>query len=276
MAIYGNLRDHKFSSDVDDIRGSKIYNLQNEDLGKIDDVIFDSSSGELAYLVIDTGGWLSSNRFLVPARQIITDTEGDERNFRVNLTKDQIKTFPAYDEKQLIDESGFGKYEKDYSKAYGLTGDVLHREGSTHMLTPDASEMPASSGGSAGGRQPMHRIAQDMPRFGATSSSDSAGTADLHGNADIEPVIRKPEEIEPTESGNAPVNLSRDEFLKEGSLRSEYDAPSENAMVGSEPVDSITADATGKNSRRFREFQERLRRDREEIMRRRRASDEAA
>jgi len=43
MAHYGTLRDYHFvdnESAADDIRGSKVYDLKDEKLGKIDDVIF--------------------------------------------------------------------------------------------------------------------------------------------------------------------------------------------------------------------------------------------
>src|SRR5205085_5074293 len=60
MAHYGTLRDYRFThidAATDDIRGSKVYGLNDEKLGKIDDVIFNHSTGEITYVVIDTGGW---------------------------------------------------------------------------------------------------------------------------------------------------------------------------------------------------------------------------
>ena len=44
MAHYGTLRDYHFTDideTTDDIRGAKVYGLNDEKLGKIDDVIFD-------------------------------------------------------------------------------------------------------------------------------------------------------------------------------------------------------------------------------------------
>ena len=43
MPHYGLLRDYRFDDEgaAEDIRGSKIYGLDDEKLGKIDDVIFD-------------------------------------------------------------------------------------------------------------------------------------------------------------------------------------------------------------------------------------------
>jgi uncharacterized protein YrrD len=47
MAHYGTLRDHRFDDDVDDIRGASLYGMDDEKLGKIDDVIFDHGSGAI-------------------------------------------------------------------------------------------------------------------------------------------------------------------------------------------------------------------------------------
>ena len=69
-AHIGMLRDYRFTEDVDDIRGSALYGIDDDKLGKIDDVIFDHNTGTIEYAVVDTGGWLSSKKFLVPADRI--------------------------------------------------------------------------------------------------------------------------------------------------------------------------------------------------------------
>ncbi len=57
MNHYGTLRDFRFSEkDVDDIRGSNVYGLNDEKLGDINDVIFDHSTGDIRYVVVDTAG----------------------------------------------------------------------------------------------------------------------------------------------------------------------------------------------------------------------------
>jgi len=72
MPHYGLLRDYRFEDEgtADDIRGAKIYGRDDEKLGKIDDVIFDHTTGNIRYVVVDTGGWLSSKKFLVPPDRI--------------------------------------------------------------------------------------------------------------------------------------------------------------------------------------------------------------
>lgn len=144
MAHVGTLRDYRFQGDIDDIRGSNIYNRNDDKLGEIDDVIFNHNSGDIEYLVVDTGGWLSSRKFLVPADRV-SATDDDDR-YIVDLTKDQIERFPAYDEKVHEGDRHWNDYENRYRESWTETGGILHKEGSQNILTPDADEMPPASG----------------------------------------------------------------------------------------------------------------------------------
>lgn len=54
MAHYGTLKDFRVADAAEDIRGSHLYGLEDEKLGKIDDVIFDHSTGNIRYVVVDT------------------------------------------------------------------------------------------------------------------------------------------------------------------------------------------------------------------------------
>src|SRR5689334_282896 len=78
MPHYGMLRDYRFTQDIDDIRGATLYGVDHDKLGKIDDVIFDHDSGTIRYAVVDTGGWLKSKKFLVPADRIRPDAEHED------------------------------------------------------------------------------------------------------------------------------------------------------------------------------------------------------
>ncbi len=150
MAHIGTLRDYRFKGDVDDIRGANLYGRGGEKLGEVKDVIFDHATGNIQYLVVDTGGWLKSREFLVPAERINSHAENN-RDFSCNLTKDQIERFPEYnDEESVHDEKHWHDYESRYRESYVTDGDVLHRAGSDHLITPEATEMPAASGNSGG------------------------------------------------------------------------------------------------------------------------------
>lgn len=115
--MYTTLRDYRFSRDIDDIRGSAVFGPGDEKLGKVDDVIFDSDNGQIRYLVVDTGGWLSSRRFLVPPEEL-TPSSTHENDFSSSLTKTQIERFPALDEKVLEDKQNFENYEQKYRTSW--------------------------------------------------------------------------------------------------------------------------------------------------------------
>ncbi len=154
MAHFGTLRDFQFSDeDADEIRGAKVYGRNDEKLGKIDDIVFDHSDGSIHYAVVDTGGWLSSKKFLVPADRLeASATHADD--YRVDLSKQQIETFPAYDEKAMESEEDWKKYENKYRAAWN-DGPVQHREDSGRNITPETSEMPSSGSSYTGTRQPI-------------------------------------------------------------------------------------------------------------------------
>src|SRR5581483_8109630 len=150
MAHYGTLRDYRFADNEteDDIRGSNVYSAQNDDkLGDIDDVIFDHSTGEIRYVVIDTGGWLSSKKFIVPPDRLRPSNKHED-DFVVDASKQQIESFPPYQEKDVESEERWKDYEKRYKDAWH-DGPVLHRHGSDRIITPTPDEMPAQGSGSS-------------------------------------------------------------------------------------------------------------------------------
>ncbi|MBV9072778.1 MAG: PRC-barrel domain-containing protein [Acidobacteria bacterium] len=146
MAHLGTLRDYRFDDQANDIRGAALYGRDNEKLGTIKDVVFDHSTAGIQYVVVDTGGWLSSKQFLVPAERISPRGEKDDE-YTCALSKDQIKNFPVYDEKNLDDDKRWKDYEQSYRGAakFEETGGVLHVAGGTNVLVPDGlpAEGPA-------------------------------------------------------------------------------------------------------------------------------------
>lgn len=147
MAHYGTLRDYRFvqtEHDADDIRGSALYGINHEKLGKIDDVIFDHETGEISYVVVDTGGWLSSRKFIVPADQIRPSTKHRD-DFMVSLNKQQIENFPPYNEKDIESEEKWNDYEGSYRSKWE-TSPVMHRAETDRNITPTTAQMTQGSG----------------------------------------------------------------------------------------------------------------------------------
>jgi sporulation protein YlmC with PRC-barrel domain len=141
MARYGTLGDYQFSDTQEaaiDIRGSKVYGPKDQKLGQIDDVIFDEATGSIVFLVVDTGGWLSSKKFIVPPQEVRPCMQHED-DFLVDLTKEQIENFPPYDGKTLTSEEKWVDYEKRYRSKW-VEGPVMHREATDRNITPTTKQ----------------------------------------------------------------------------------------------------------------------------------------
>ena len=89
---------------VDMTRGVDIVGFDIEaidgGIGKIDDATYDIGA---SYVVVDTGPWIFGKKVLLPAgaaQRIDMDSE----TVFVNLTKDQIKNAPEFDEDAYRDD----------------------------------------------------------------------------------------------------------------------------------------------------------------------------
>lgn len=165
MAHYGTLGDYRFNDTQEaasDIRGANVYGPNDEHLGKIDDVVFDRASGAIVYLVVDTGGWLSSNKFVVPPREIRPSMQ-HEQDFLVNLTKEQIEKLPAYDEKTLTSKDKWDEYERWYRSKWE-ENPIMHRAETDRNITPTT-------------KQQVHAGSGAIPAASGTGTVSSAGTS---------------------------------------------------------------------------------------------------
>jgi hypothetical protein len=177
MAHYSTLRNQGFLTEAgEDIRGAHIYGRNDKKLGKIDDVIFDHASGDITYVVVDTGGWLSTKRFVVPANQLNCSTKhaGD---YGVDLTQEQIETFPPFDERNLSSDQEWGLYESRYRDSWS-EGGILHREGSNRIVTPS----PEAGQGAGGGESEQDQEADVAAAEATTDRVFPIGGGDLELN----------------------------------------------------------------------------------------------
>ncbi len=143
MANYGMLRDYRFTDASEDIRGAKLYGLDDEKLGKIDDVIFDYSTGLIRYVVVDTGGWLTTKKFIVPAGRLRASAKHDD-DFAVDLTKAQVESFPPYEETDLESDEQWSDYEGRYRSKWEADP-VMHRAETDRNITPTTQQIPGNS-----------------------------------------------------------------------------------------------------------------------------------
>ncbi len=137
MAHYGMLKSTQIAAAGEDVRGAHLYGVNDEKLGKIDDVIFDHSTGDIRYAVVDTG-WLTTKKFLVPAEALRASSR-HENDFEADLTKQQIESFPPYDESDLETDTKWSGYEGRY-RAKWVAHPVMHRAETDRNVTPTTKQ----------------------------------------------------------------------------------------------------------------------------------------
>jgi hypothetical protein len=63
----------------------------------------DPSSGRVLYTVVDSGGWFTSRRFLLPIGHVTVD--GEAGAMRVDVSREALRSFPEFDEGNFRDYS---------------------------------------------------------------------------------------------------------------------------------------------------------------------------
>lgn len=239
MAHLGTLGHYKFQDTVDDVRGTNVYGRDNEKLGTVEDVIFDHDTFEIQHIIVETGGWLSSGRFTIPADRVSLRNEGD---LKTDLTRDQVQQrFPKYEPNIHQDSQRWDDYDRRHREAYTEAGGVLHREGSPNLITPDPDEMPAASGDIQGDFTP-DRLAG---RFPATAPNPTkirlrpAGTAARAEDASIpgqalssEPIAKWEEPDEPIEDEGRADVTNRDYTTEESGIQRNPDDVRDTSAYG--------------------------------------------
>jgi hypothetical protein len=78
------------------------YSVEATDggIGKVDECTYETSR---SYLVVDTGPWIFGKKVLLPAG-VVQRIDMDSETVFVNLTKDEIKNAPEFDEDTYRDD----------------------------------------------------------------------------------------------------------------------------------------------------------------------------
>jgi len=116
-----NLYDNDIDSEYQ-IHGYEAFDASGEKLGRIDSVIADDETMQPRYVVVDSGGWFSSKKFVVPAGDI-REMDDDKRHLSFkSLTKSTLEsgTYPRYDESWWDGNNGqeFATHERQVARAY--------------------------------------------------------------------------------------------------------------------------------------------------------------
>ena len=102
------------------------------EIGEVKEFYFDDETWAIRYLIVDTGNWFSSKKVLI-APQALLVTHWADKNFPVNLTKEQIKTSPNIDTDQPVSHQQQIEMYGHYAwERYGGSG--FYAGGSTAVM----------------------------------------------------------------------------------------------------------------------------------------------
>ncbi|MFT3741210.1 MAG: PRC-barrel domain-containing protein [Gammaproteobacteria bacterium] len=88
-----------------DVIGVKVCNLQNEDIGKIEEIVLDKLSGEVRFAVLSFGGFLGMGDKHFPLPWHVLNYQPDQEAFVVNLDKEFLKNAPSFEKNSWPDFS---------------------------------------------------------------------------------------------------------------------------------------------------------------------------
>jgi sporulation protein YlmC with PRC-barrel domain len=272
MPHYGILREYRFEGEVNDLRGAEVYGVNDEKLGKIDDVIFDHSTGDIRYVVLNTGGLFSRKKVMVPASRIEPYGKQEDK-FYAELDKDRLEMLPEFDEKMLAGND-WANYERDYEQRWN-DGAVMYNKDTGRIITPPMEQVEGTRRTplSAAERESLKR---DFTPRKMGKEDDLLGVASGAGRTTLEPT-------KPSKAGQKDVELHRGVPQREvmSPMGQEIEFPASPASEPGpesmreprvykvdEPVERRPAgEITGVNKgRRWSDFQNRLRSRRDKIV----------
>lgn len=99
------------------INGTKVENANGENLGKVEDLMINLSTGEVEYAVLSFGGFLNMGNklFAVPLQAFSVDT-GDKK-LVLNETKERLENAPGF-EKDNWPNHADGKWQQTVRSYY--------------------------------------------------------------------------------------------------------------------------------------------------------------
>lgn len=90
---------------ADEVIGVDVQNSQNESLGKVEAIMLDKLSGQVAYVVLSYGGFLGMGDKLFALPWDIFSYDGSDDCFRIPLDKETLKNSPGFDKDHWPDMS---------------------------------------------------------------------------------------------------------------------------------------------------------------------------
>lgn len=94
------------------------YHIEASDgsIGHIDDFLFDERSWSIAFVIVDTGHWLSGRQVLIAPRWI-EHIDWGERRARVRLSRAAVESSPPYQRGEPLREDQFLRVQRHFERS---------------------------------------------------------------------------------------------------------------------------------------------------------------
>jgi PRC-barrel domain len=98
----------------EDVEGTEVYGPDRSNLGEIDHLVIDKSSGRVAYAVMSFGGFmgLGHSHYPVPWNALKYDTELG--GFRADITESQLRDAPEFSDDSWYDRDWEARTHQHY------------------------------------------------------------------------------------------------------------------------------------------------------------------
>ena len=86
---------------ISEIKGARVINFQNQDVGEIDELLVDPDSGQIRFAVVGVGGFLGlgSTRVAVPWQALQITREKGRVRYMLDATKERLEKAPRVEGK---------------------------------------------------------------------------------------------------------------------------------------------------------------------------------
>jgi hypothetical protein len=84
------------NTEVANLDGLEVYGPDARKIGDVDGFIIDPAARRAHYIVVDSGGWFTSRRLLLPIGH--ATLASDRRSLRADVTQDALRRLPEFDE----------------------------------------------------------------------------------------------------------------------------------------------------------------------------------
>jgi len=101
------------------IIGTSVQNAQGENLGTVEDLMIDTSAGEVSYAVLSFGGFLGvgDKLFAVPLQAMRVNTQSEK--LILDESKDRLENAPGFDKEHWPDNADT-KWQSDVRSYYRI------------------------------------------------------------------------------------------------------------------------------------------------------------